>query len=115
MILGLWLVARQAWKLVGIREKSGRLITMILSTRALAIFLSFFTTYLFIWWCHMAVLIRAGPHDHVMTSAFQASLEGGLASITRGQPLLVAHGSQVEIISFEWERTQGVKLISLPR
>ena len=46
----------------------------------------------------MAVLIRAGPHDHVMTSAFQASLEGGLASITRGQPLLVAHGSQVTIL-----------------
>ncbi|KAJ3655129.1 hypothetical protein Zmor_014268 [Zophobas morio] len=39
----------------------------------------------------------AGPHDSIMTSAFQASLEGGLASITKGQPLLVAHGSQITL------------------
>lgn len=32
-----------------------------------------------------------------MTSAFQASLEGGLASITKGQPLKVVHGSQVTL------------------
>lgn len=43
------------------------------------------------------MLTKAGPHDSVMTSAFQASLEGGLASITRGQPLIVAHGSQVTL------------------
>lgn len=32
-----------------------------------------------------------------MTSAFQASLEGGLASITKGQPLRVVHGSQITL------------------
>lgn len=32
-----------------------------------------------------------------MTSAFQASLEGGLASIIRGQPREIAHGSQITL------------------
>lgn len=32
-----------------------------------------------------------------MTSAFQASLEGGLASITKGQPLEIVHGSQITL------------------
>jgi len=31
--------------------------------------------YLTIFYIHLAVLSRAGPHDSVMTSAFQASLE----------------------------------------
>ncbi|KAF7282332.1 hypothetical protein GWI33_002904 [Rhynchophorus ferrugineus] len=44
-----------------------------------------------------AILTQTGPHDSIMTSAFQASLEGGLASITKGQPLLVAHGSQITL------------------
>lgn len=53
--------------------------------------------YLGIFYIHLTTLYRAGPHDSVMTSAFQASLEGGLASITRGQPLKVAHGSQITL------------------
>lgn len=53
--------------------------------------------YLGIFYLHLSTLHRAGPHDSVMTSAFQASLEGGLASITKGQPLKVAHGSQITL------------------
>lgn len=53
--------------------------------------------YLCIFYVHFSVLYKAGPHDSIMTSAFQASLEGGLASITKGQPLLVAHGSQITL------------------
>ncbi|KAK4878938.1 hypothetical protein RN001_007084 [Aquatica leii] len=53
--------------------------------------------YLTIFYVHLSVLHKAGPHDSVMTSAFQASLEGGLASITKGQPLIVAHGSQITL------------------
>ncbi|KAB0798575.1 hypothetical protein PPYR_09568 [Photinus pyralis] len=53
--------------------------------------------YLVIFYFHLTVLYKAGPHDSVMTSAFQASLEGGLASITKGQPLVVAHGSQITL------------------
>ncbi|KAH8418747.1 hypothetical protein KR222_011712, partial [Zaprionus bogoriensis] len=53
--------------------------------------------YLGIFYVHLKVLYRAGPHDSIMTSAFQASLEGGLASITQGQPLVVVHGSQITL------------------
>uniref|UniRef100_A0A1A9WGH5 Protein O-mannosyltransferase 1 n=1 Tax=Glossina brevipalpis TaxID=37001 RepID=A0A1A9WGH5_9MUSC len=53
--------------------------------------------YLFVFYIHLQTLYRAGPHDSVMTSAFQASLEGGLASITKGQPLKIAHGSQITL------------------
>ena len=38
-----------------------------------------------------------GNHDSLMTSQFQASLEGGLGSIIRGQPNLIAHGSQITL------------------
>nr|XP_018899540.1 PREDICTED: protein O-mannosyltransferase 1 [Bemisia tabaci] len=53
--------------------------------------------YLSIFYVHLTVLNKAGPHDSIMTSAFQASLEGGLASITKGQPLKIAHGSQITL------------------
>ncbi|UYV78218.1 POMT1, partial [Cordylochernes scorpioides] len=53
--------------------------------------------YLGFFYVHLSILTKAGPHDTVMTSAFQASLEGGLASITKGQPLQVAHGSQITL------------------
>ncbi|UXI22968.1 homeobox protein [Sarcoptes scabiei] len=53
--------------------------------------------YCLVFYVHLAVLIRAGPHDNIMTSAFQASLEGGLASIIRGQPREIAHGSQITL------------------
>src|SRR5207237_139302 len=53
--------------------------------------------YILTFYIHLSVLNKAGPHDSVMTSAFQASLEGGLASITRGQPLQISHGSQVTL------------------
>ena len=46
---------------------------------------------------HLSMLSRAGAHDSLMTSAFQASLEGGLGSIVRGQPQEVAHGSQITL------------------
>lgn len=53
--------------------------------------------YIGIYYAHLSWLTKAGPHDNIMTSAFQASLENGLASITRGQPLEIVHGSQVTL------------------
>lgn len=53
--------------------------------------------YLSVFYVHLSILTKAGPHDSVMTSAFQASLEGGLASITKGQPIEVTHGSQITL------------------
>jgi dolichyl-phosphate-mannose-protein mannosyltransferase len=53
--------------------------------------------YVIVFYVHLSVLVNAGPHDNIMTSAFQASLNGGLASIIRGQPLEIAHGSQITL------------------
>ncbi|XP_053954474.1 protein O-mannosyltransferase 1 [Anastrepha ludens] len=53
--------------------------------------------YVSIFYIHLQTLYRAGPHDSAMTSAFQASLDGGLASITKGQPVKVVHGSQITL------------------
>ncbi|GAB0098898.1 Protein O-mannosyltransferase 1 [Sergentomyia squamirostris] len=53
--------------------------------------------YVAIFYVHLSVLHKAGPHDSVMTSAFQASLDGGLASIIKRQPIVVSHGSQVTL------------------
>lgn len=55
--------------------------------------------YLLFFYVHLMLLYRSGPHDQIMSSAFQASLEGGLARITQGQPLEVAFGSQVTLKS----------------
>lgn len=53
--------------------------------------------YLTVFYIHLSVLTKAGPHDTIMTSAFQASLDGGLSSIIKGQPLEIAHGSQITL------------------
>ncbi|XP_041368198.1 protein O-mannosyl-transferase 1-like [Gigantopelta aegis] len=53
--------------------------------------------YVSLFYFHLSVLTKAGPHDNIMTSAFQASLEGGLAALTKGQPLYVSYGSQITL------------------
>lgn len=53
--------------------------------------------YCGVFYIHLMVLTKAGPHDNIMTSAFQASLDGGLASIIKGQPVEVTHGSQITL------------------
>jgi len=55
--------------------------------------------YIGVFYVHLSLLTHAGPHDNAMSSHFQASLEGGLSSILRGQPLVIAHGSQVTLRS----------------
>uniref|UniRef100_A0A8D2J5L5 Protein O-mannosyl-transferase 1 n=1 Tax=Varanus komodoensis TaxID=61221 RepID=A0A8D2J5L5_VARKO len=68
-----------------------------LLARGLALVVIPVVTYLSFFYIHLALLYRSGPHDHIMSSAFQASLEGGLARITQGQPLEVAYGSQITL------------------
>ncbi|GAA6235005.1 protein O-mannosyl-transferase 1 [Lates japonicus] len=55
--------------------------------------------YVFWFYVHLSLLNCSGPHDQLMSSAFQASLQGGLSRITQGQPLEVAYGSQVTLRS----------------
>ncbi|XP_067002481.2 protein O-mannosyltransferase 1 [Anabrus simplex] len=95
--LGLTIIAHDYWRLVGNKELSDGTLLWHLIARSTVLVLVPVAIYLSVFYVHLAVLYRAGPHDSVMTSAFQASLEGGLASITKGQPLEIAHGSQVTL------------------
>ncbi|KAK2120492.1 Protein O-mannosyl-transferase 1 [Saguinus oedipus] len=70
-----------------------------LLARAVALLVIPAILYLLFFYVHLILLFRSGPHDQIMSSAFQASLEGGLARITQGQPLEVAFGSQVTLRS----------------
>ncbi|XP_026757022.2 protein O-mannosyltransferase 1 isoform X1 [Galleria mellonella] len=94
--LALFLVGRQIWRQVGSTESTLRLALAVL-WRLIVLIILPVLVYVGVFYAHLAMLPKAGPHDSVMTSAFQASLQGGLASITRGQPLHVAHGSQITL------------------
>lgn len=95
--LGLWIGVQFLWKMVKNRAISDTMIFVHMTLQSLMFVVIPVAVYTSIFWVHLNILYKAGPHDSVMTSAFQASLKGGLASITNGQPLNVAHGSQITL------------------
>ncbi|CAD6239502.1 GSCOCG00008720001-RA-CDS [Cotesia congregata] len=97
LMLGIFIITRDYWKLLSKKTLSNSVLWGHFIARVLVIILSFSSVYLGVFYIHLSVLTKAGPHDAVMTSAFQASLEGGLASITKGQPTEVTHGSQITL------------------
>ncbi|XP_066603868.1 protein O-mannosyltransferase 1 [Prorops nasuta] len=97
LILGISLIARDYWSLIGRKALTTAALWGHLFIRVFVMLLVIVAIYLSIFYVHLTILSKAGPHDSVMTSAFQASLEGGLASITKGQPLEVTHGSQITL------------------
>ncbi|XP_053328378.1 protein O-mannosyl-transferase 1 [Spea bombifrons] len=96
-LLILVIAATQCWWLIGDRTLSNMCVLFHVLARGLALLLVPAALYLGMFYIHLSVLIRSGPHDHIMSSAFQASLEGGLSRITQGQPLEVAFGSQITL------------------
>uniref|UniRef100_A0A0B7AJ65 dolichyl-phosphate-mannose--protein mannosyltransferase n=1 Tax=Arion vulgaris TaxID=1028688 RepID=A0A0B7AJ65_9EUPU len=101
LILLLVRVARDYWTLLDDTSISDITMVKHMFARLIAMVTIPATTYLLIFYIHLNVLNKAGPHDNVMTSAFQASLEGGLATLTKGQPLNVAYGSQITLRHME--------------
>lgn len=96
-LLGLFIIGCEFWNLLGNRTLLLKtLLNYFIKISCLLIIIPAII-YISIFAIHLNLLTKAGPHDTVMTSAFQASLEGGLASITKGQPLHVAHGSQITL------------------
>lgn len=89
-------MGRQIWQRIG-QPGSGLRLAFSALWRLLILIIIPLAVYVGVFYAHLTMLPKAGPHDSVMTSAFQASLQGGLASITRGQPLHVAHGSQITL------------------
>lgn len=97
LMLGVFIVTRDLWNLIPRKDLSKLNLYAHLFARLVVIGTVISGVYLTVFWVHLSTLTKAGPHDSVMTSAFQASLEGGLASITKGQPLEVTHGSQITL------------------
>uniref|UniRef100_A0A8C0GFQ0 Protein O-mannosyl-transferase 1 n=1 Tax=Chelonoidis abingdonii TaxID=106734 RepID=A0A8C0GFQ0_CHEAB len=85
------------WHLIGDQTLSNVSVFCHLLARGLTLVVVPVAMYLSFFYVHLTLLYRSGPHDQIMTSAFQASLEGGLARITQGQPLEVAYGSQITL------------------
>ncbi|CAL1300761.1 unnamed protein product [Larinioides sclopetarius] len=96
-LLVVGLLISDYWKMIS--DKSLSIVQLLahLFARFIAVFVIPICIYLLVFYIHLNVLTKAGPHDNIMTSGFQASLEGGLASITKGQPLEIAHGSQITL------------------
>lgn len=95
--LGLAILGRDFWISLSSPKVSDRSLIIRFIAQAFVGIVVPAVVYLGIFYVHLNLLYKAGPHDSIMTSAFQASLEGGLASITKGQPLVVAHGSQITL------------------
>ncbi|XP_058380317.1 protein O-mannosyl-transferase 1 isoform X5 [Diceros bicornis minor] len=96
-LLVLGVAGVHAWHLIGDQTLSNVCVLCHLLARAVALLVIPVIMYLLFFYVHLVLLCRSGPHDQIMSSAFQASLEGGLARITQGQPLEVAYGSQVTL------------------
>ncbi|TSM86004.1 Protein O-mannosyl-transferase 1 [Bagarius yarrelli] len=98
-LLLLSLAAVHTWHVIGDKTLSNGKVLLQVLARFLSLVVLPVFLYLGFFYIHLSLLHRSGPHDQLMSSAFQASLEGGLARITQGQPLEVAFGSQVTLRS----------------
>ncbi|XP_053509899.1 protein O-mannosyl-transferase 1 isoform X3 [Ictalurus furcatus] len=98
-LLLLSLAVVHTWRVIGDKTLSNGKVLLQVVARFLCLVVLPVFLYLGFFYIHLSVLYRSGPHDQLMSSAFQASLEGGLARITQGQPLEVAFGSQVTLRS----------------
>lgn len=96
-MLAAWLLGRHLWELLPNKQTSNIYLIFKLIGQTIIFVVVPIGIYVGIFYVHLNMLYKAGPHDSVMTSAFQASLDGGLASITKGQPLNVVHGSQITL------------------
>lgn len=95
LILGAYILVRDVWTMLPDKLLSNRMLALHAALRAAVFILVPLGIYLSVFYVHLSFLTKAGPLDTIMTSGFQASLEGGLASITKGQPNYIAHGSQI--------------------
>ncbi|TDG95826.1 hypothetical protein EPR50_G00244880, partial [Perca flavescens] len=98
-LLLLGVASLHTWNLIGDRTVSHLSVCVQCVCRAVCLLVVPLLLYVFWFYVHLTLLHRSGPHDQLMSSAFQASLEGGLSRITQGQPLEVAYGSQVTLRS----------------
>lgn len=92
-----FLILQDFWRLLPSKTLSDRQLFFDYMVRLAVMVVGTIGLYVAIFYVHFEILYKAGNHDSLMTSQFQASLEGGLGSIIRGQPNLIAHGSQITL------------------
>ncbi|XP_033647476.1 protein O-mannosyl-transferase 1-like [Asterias rubens] len=90
-------VAYDFWQLVGDRSLSVMTLIHHFMARFSLLIVLPVMVYISFFYIHLSVLSKAGPNDSQMTSAFSASLEGGLSLVTKGQPLFIVYGSQITL------------------
>ncbi|KAM4616140.1 protein O-mannosyl-transferase 1 isoform 2-T2 [Polymixia lowei] len=98
-LLLLGVASLHTWQLIGDRAVSHACVCVECVCRCVCLVVVPVLLYVLWFYAHLSLLHRSGPHDQLMSSAFQASLEGGLSRITQGQPIEVAYGSQVTLRS----------------
>lgn len=82
-LLALAILGRDFWKMLSSPKLSDFSLFLRFVAQSFVVLVVPLAVYITIFYVHLNVLYKAGPHDSIMTSAFQASLEGGLASITK--------------------------------
>ncbi|XP_064649155.1 protein O-mannosyl-transferase 1-like [Lineus longissimus] len=96
-LLVLIIISRDLWSMLADVTISDMTLFKHTASRILCLLVLPFTIYIGIFYAHLSILTKAGPNNQMMTSQFQASLEGGLAAITMGQPLYISYGSQITL------------------
>lgn len=74
-LLGLAILTQAYWRLLSDKQHTDLEMLLHFVARMLVVVGVSAGIYLAVFYVHFAVLTKAGPHDSVMTSAFQASLE----------------------------------------
>ena len=77
------ILMRDYWALLGNRKVHGSFLLRQLAGRLAVLLTVPAAVYLSVFYVHLTVLNHAGPHDTIMTSAFQASLEVSTVSLGR--------------------------------
>lgn len=91
------LTSLDLWHLIGDKTVTDRQLSKHFISRAMCLIANPVFLYLMQFYIMFTLLFNSGPHDDMMSSAFQASLKGGLTKITHGQAEEVAYGSQVTL------------------
>ncbi|XP_078686158.1 protein O-mannosyl-transferase 1-like [Branchiostoma floridae x Branchiostoma belcheri] len=91
------MIFHELWTLIGDKRLTVHDLTSHFLARAGLLAVLPVLLYLLLFNLHLELANRSGPHDEMMTSAFQATLEGGLSRITKSQPVSIAYGSQITL------------------
>lgn len=75
-LLSIWIICRDFWvNHLGDKRLSDFTVFSCAILRFMITFSITISVYFLVFFIHLVILNKAGPHDSVMTSAFQASLE----------------------------------------